>query len=521
MLYTLNTDIYVNGFTINELNCIQNPIAGACSAYNYDYYYYTGFICSIINNWGRKENRYINFEQYLELHNKALDLLSIHLHSQRIETKEEFLTLIKESLLKRIPIILKVKYNAIFYSQYYKSQIEQDYHVLLVDSYNTDTGIITVKDTSFFRGSSILKTDADILYPVALTEDMVFDMLTKTCADGVYNPDELLIYTVEQDKNASTTTKIDLLEFAISSYKNEKNLFVSLLEKLEENQDRIVRDFEDINRFFSGSIEGMFKVLYLWLEEAKADDVLEEFRKFGSDYITCRKRIMYYIYKKSMSGRTGQKDTTEDEIHKIESYDAKLMSYLKTFKLTYLKEVEEDRIYVNLEQLYNNKALSSTAGADTLADISGTGVYFYIPEFRNLIKNEGYRHFLDEAEETKSDNISCNGQSITIEKGIYKKLSILACAEYGSYKESIGLYLDEQEKSTLPFHVSDFYANPGFGERTFCFGEAYQKNGETVEKLNFLSRIFRYDIILNEKEINRIQLPVRKNIHIFAITLGR
>lgn len=515
MLLSLNTDMYADGYTINEFDCGQIPVAGACSAYGYDYYYYAGFVMSIVNNWDNEETGFQTFDEFINYSSRALSVLSLKFQLHKVESKEDFLSLINEMLSRKIPIVIKVKYNALYYHRYYMSKAGDDEHILLIDSYNTDTKIITVRDTTFLRGTAVLKTDSDPLFPLALTEDSVWDILRRTCNHEVYDANERLIFSIIQE-DKSKIGELQLLDYAIESCKRKKNLFAEFIRNQSNNMERIVQQFEDLNRRFVGSLGSLFKILEMWLTDREKLDKVDEVKQFADKYLKQRKVIFFSLYKNSLVGNAIKSEKLERNISTVEEEDAALAKLLETIRNSCFQAENDNYSTVNLNRFYNNKAFWDGMSSVIEADLSGTGLCFCMPEYSKLVTEDNWTNGIDESQ---YDNISCEGQKIEFTKGKYKKILILACSEYGSYKESISSYLSEQQKDVVSFWVSDFYMNPIFGERTFCYGETYQKKESSLEKESFLSRIFKYDIRLNGEEIDSIVLPKRKNIHIFAIQL--
>lgn len=507
MLHRVEMDLYKQGFSIDELNCLDIPLAGACSILSYDYYYYYGLIVSIMTNWGSMDS--ISWDGW-EFERQALNIMKLGLEAYEIKSEEDFYAAVEMFLKEKIPFVVPVKYNKIFYNRYYENSNGELYHYYLITEYNTDTNVMVARDSSYFRGMEILNTDSDILFPVPLKREMLWEIFERS------NPKKQFLRIKKQDLDFNIT-KHDIIQYALNSYKNENQILKSIIgdQQLLNNS---FKNFEVFNRKFYGSVKAILRVLKLWFHEENANQ--EELISLEAECRDCRRMIILGLYKAVLANKEISVQQREEYIKQIEKSDALLMEALEKFDAQYLQKNEVCK-EIDLEAFYNNRAFEYEDINSFDADISGNGIFFYDSVARKLpLINNTIPFCANILNQNKGfDNISCTGQEIVIPAGKYTKMVILACSEYGSYKEVIKLCKNHEVVQEADFHVSDFYAPPIYNEKVFYSGDTYQRGNGKVEKLDFASRIFSYMILMDNNEIDSIILPNRRNIHIFSCTL--
>ena len=119
------------------------------------------------------------------------------------------------------------------------------------------------------------------------------------------------------------------------------------------------------------------------------------------------------------------------------------------------------------------------------------------------------------------DNISCLGQEIYFQNDKYNEIMLLGSCEFGSFREDILLYQDDELKQKLQVCFTDWVLAPEFGEEILWQGKMLIKEGKgygfsKVYSTHLLGQ--RY-FIQGNHEINKIKLPECPNMHIFAISL--
>ncbi len=522
-MYTLDLDLYLKGYSIEEFNCLNIPMAASCGCYNYENYFYYGFLTAVQYNWSNKsyKDNYFKTESVIDDIGLVLEELGMHLEKHYPKTQEEFVNLIVSSLKEDKPVMMCVKYNALFYHKYFENANGDDLHFMVISQYNEKTHVIRIHDSSFLRGVNVMANDSDILFPLSLKEEMVWEIWNQTNKDADDRRKKIYdgIYVLELNEDAKHLNETKLLSYAIQCMEKNGDLFKEFIISTGDKEYGIdiQRNFEYFEKKFVGCINGMFRSIRYWLDKRNLsipDDVLVEYSKR-------RKEVFMKVYKMNLRKRFMEQEKIELLLQSIEEQNNKLISYLKMLAGE-LTEEEEINIPIKIDQYFSNQAFGKIIDSQCTADISGTGIYFIMSE--SLLKSKAvqskmqYRFPCVHIGSGK-DNISCNGETVLIPEGRYKKIKILACSEYGSYKEVLKYGYMDQELMEEDFWVSDFYLSPIYCEHTYCTGDSYQNTDGNLEKLEFKSRIFEYQIFVKDELIDRIVLPDRKNIHIFAITL--
>jgi len=181
--------------------------------------------------------------------------------------------------------------------------------------------------------------------------------------------------------------------------------------------------------------------------------------------------------------------------------------------------------YICLDEYFNNQGFSEIMTLDCKAEFSNVGRYFLN---KNLpIENEwsvdNMKFRFPEVSEAKFDNISCSGDSITIEtEDFYSAIMFLGSAEFGNHSEEILLEYNDgtSEEVTIEF-TSWLGSKPTFGECVAWSGKAAVRGDTGVVVYPFPVHIYANAYIINNRKlIRKLILPQCPNIHVFSITLA-
>lgn len=517
MVYDLGTDFYRDGVSIKEFNCLQIPIAAAVGCYDYDNFFKFLFLTSVYSNWG-KEDCFVDIapdDTRIEESATVLNLLGFRLQKYAPQDKENFLNLVKSSIMNDIPVLLLAKYNAMFFNIYYMSETGNKWHFLLVDKWNSHTQTFTVRDSSFLRG--IVEEGNDIMFPITLTEDMLWEIHEKTDYGNVNEQTNMYLYTVERKEGKALLTNKDMFDYMDKEFQEQQNHFAIYMRNLNRIKNKIVDNYENVCRRYYGHVNALCRFASEWLEIG-----MEEKEFNLNEYIRLRKKKINFAYKKFMAENDLSDKELEEIAETIIKDDNELIEYLRQLANDKFKNQESqiDWKHVDIKAHYNNRAIETVMREDTIADISNTGIYLVIK--KDTIDEAFIRKGMQNVDmgvvnERNMDNVSCKGQKICIEKGIYKQLRLYACAEYGSFKTKIEFYLENEKKGEANINVSDFYMNAVFGEKLFCKGLTFQKSNGVTSQMNFSSRIFEYTLEMPDCEVGTIVLPNIRNVHIFNV----
>lgn len=514
MIYSLDLPLYKNGYTIQEFNCIDTPICAACSYYNNDNYFLIGFLLAIKYNWENNEFdiSYRSANEIMKEYTDLLHMMGIQLHSEDVNNKEQLLTVIHEKIKNKNPVLLLTKYKHLYYSPYFMDDEGDRYHLLVIDKYNSKTGIITVRDSAALNGINLLNDEISVLFPIAMKENDICEIWQNTKSENDN------IYFLEKINDGMGVENV--LNTWKNVIKHGNNSFSYFAKKIINYKEVLSTEYSYFYKRFIGCISGIFKIIRYFCDKENFD-FEEHFSILKKEYIERRCKFLNVLTKFAVSGimpDTVKLNKMSDEIIELDKHY--LNEILKKCSELFCRKEVYDYTPLNIEIKFNNKAFESNAGIEP--NISGNGIYFVIPQAEiesRINKNKTFFKLGDFTNTVGYDNISCTGQSISIGSQHCKRLSILACSEYGSYEEELCLKKNGVEIEKIKFTVSDFYMNPIYNEEIFCSGQTFQHFAGGTKQLDFTSKIFEYRLYPKNEEFDEIVLPKRRNIHIFAITL--
>lgn len=509
MIYSLELDLYKDGMNIDMIDCVNIPVAAASGYYKRKNYFYYIMLVAMNNNWFHVIPNYkLNFLQRI---NSALNFIGIVMKPHKAENAEAVLKQIQESLKKKIPVALYIKYNAAYYNNFYKDETFTGKHIILIDKWNDQTGIYTIRDSAYLRESNVWAVESECLFPICFPEEQLMQLWRDSFCEDDENTQ--YVYTIEQYEKKEVSCITILEDLTSRDYRN--NQFSHFIRNYRKRAD-MYWNFD--KRDFVGNIQAIMKILEDWGKEEEIDlPAWHDLMNQKDEYMNTRELIFNKLYKFHLRNKELSENSICELIEKNEKNDKVFFESIKRFCDEYkTKRSEVTAFDIDIAKVFNNEAIAYRADYNCSADISGTGVFFYFDQLQNL--EDGKAWITPKTADGQFDNISCSGQEICYQNSIYHKLVLLACSEYGDYTEKIKFYKDNHLAFEKEVSFSDFFANPKYNEKKCYIGDAYFKEeNETLRKLEFTSKIFKYEIFLPQKESNKIILPLRRNIHIFGM----
>jgi len=171
-------------------------------------------------------------------------------------------------------------------------------------------------------------------------------------------------------------------------------------------------------------------------------------------------------------------------------------------------------IFCDLKPYFNNKGFQDDSG-NLKADFTGTGEFFLTEGLpRERFWQVGTMAFeFPMLQIEQYDNISCDGQQITIQSHTAQCVMILGSGDWGSPSEKITvLYVDNDTEEIIVEFSEWVYKEPIFGELKVWTG----KNSSQDDVSIFANRFF----LTKPKAIKSIKFPCSPSLHIFALSLG-
>lgn len=213
-------DYYIDGFNVEQVNCLDLSIAGACGCYNKEFYFYYLFLLSIQDNWIGKTDT-----------NKILQKIGLTSYQHHVISEKELLDNIYSAINLKKPVLLPVKYNKLFFDAKYNRN-NNTMHLLLITGYDKENELIKVRDFLFARNlvQAILNKKVDVLADLTIT--------TKQLCDIYFESEEKNIMLIIQRIGNSVITSYNELigyylrkvQITVENYYNYVNLYSMSLE---------------------------------------------------------------------------------------------------------------------------------------------------------------------------------------------------------------------------------------------------------------------------------------------------
>lgn len=179
-------------------------------------------------------------------------------------------------------------------------------------------------------------------------------------------------------------------------------------------------------------------------------------------------------------------------------------------------------IFVDISNYLNNQGMDKVYNEKSKANIDYAGLYFLVEEDfdKNLWNVDGCVYKLQPINEEKNDNISCEGQKISVEENRYSNIMLLTCSLWNEFDEEV---IFEYQDGSIEKKVL-FFPNHSVPKEELSIAW----KGKSVKRSKGNTFIHRkvphiYSItntLSTEKVLKSIILPDNPNIRIFAISLG-
>ncbi len=512
MIKSLDISMYEDGYDVAQVDCLHNPVAAATGYFSrINYFYYCmlhGLLCIME---GYDEHTFYN------RCNKVLEIIGLKLNIIDITSNmEENIELIKKSIDNDKPIIVITKYNALFYNAYYRNTEFKSNHGIIVNAINTENCTVGIKEMTLLRDTGLLRENTDVHYSLQITYDILKNIIVDSNEQFILEGSQFQnkIYYIEN--NSCKNVLLKVLKVAVLWSEQGKDELLNYIENDSLKYD-FLHEYKYLRMRFYGSLVAFFSALRkILVLNSMSIDRLETIEK---NCLSNRNTVISTLY---MNAKRGENilDNVKDEFCVMVKKDIyNLVCYLKNNIDNYTYD-EYKTEFIDISRIYNNRAFEKDIRNKSDADITGEGTHFLEENIRREIewKKGDFSFFLYNT--LYNDNISCDGQIIKINKKqeIYK-IDFLMCSEYGSYVEKCKIKYESGLEYEIELMVSDFYQPAIYDEFLFWSGIALNRKNGITSKHSFPARLFAKSYSIPHGKIIEIQLPKKKNVHIFAISL--
>lgn len=516
---TLEIDMYKDGFSIESVDCVHGPIAAATGYYSYEYYFYYNFLHCIY--WQTSVLDELELSSYASkiLKNMGLELKEIDCIDL---SDDEAILNMSKTITGGMPIVLVTKYNALFYSMWYKNNEFKTKHAIIINEYLETNRTFGIKESTLLRGYIDSNKNTDSFFQLHITDTMLFDIWViankQFCEEQ--SPYYKKFYAVIENTQASVDPNTILTQ-AIKIFDNWNNGLSNIIciwnNELINSIDDYVEQFRDYRLRYCGSLKPIYSLLYSCCEDNTV--MRQNVAEIEERHTEVRRRVINVLQASYLRNTPLSEEKVEDLNRMLMNTDNEMISLIKSF-IKNDAELDRQYHYIDISGIYNNQAFDSCISNDSVASISHNGIYFIVDKNLccNKVWNQRNFKFLYSYNPEQYDNVYCNGQTIICNVEA-SEISILACAEYGDFQVPIKLEFENGKQTDINADFSDFYQPPKYKERTFWSGVAAEKSNGEAYQSSFCARLFSKSYKIKKNVIKKIQLPVCKNVHIFAITL--
>jgi len=285
---------YFDGYAVNQINCIDLPIAGAAGAFDSNNYFYYCFYVSFMNNWKLTNSKHLN---YIDRCNYILQKFGLQLEPCRINNSTHLISFIKESIDSSFPILLIMNYYTLYYSGKYQSDTRS--HGTIVNGYDDSKSLLVLTDINAVDDKPIQQhLKVYPLYTMYMKESHLKDLWLETTEyyKSIGSPFTNIVYRmVRNNHHLNIENYSDLLSDILARgdnpLSNDKLIdfidnYNNLLQSLTED------DMWAIRNEYVSSLDALFKCFEKILLELLIDqETTEAFLKFKGEFISHRSMV--------------------------------------------------------------------------------------------------------------------------------------------------------------------------------------------------------------------------------------
>ncbi|WP_313558763.1 hypothetical protein [Ruminiclostridium cellobioparum] len=522
----LDIDIYKNGFSADSVDCINGPVAAAAGYYSYEFYFYYCFLHCIYIQTSICDKLYneLNLDEYatLILENMGLALRKIDCTDM---SDIEVISNISKVIMDGMPVVLVTKYNSLFYNTYYKSDTFKMNHAFIINEYLDDKNVFGIKESTLLRNIIDAYKNTDIFFPLHITEAMLSDIWKIANEQFILENSAFYkkFYSLEKKTHKVINTNFILMH-AMKIFDNWNNELINFIDNYDKdgNFNKSTTEIDGLIEYFRkrycGTLKPIYNLLYSCCDEDSAG--YRKISEVEDRQFNLRTVVLTTLHKAMLKKRILPEDKRQKLKADVIDTDNEMISLINSF-IVDDGGAGVDYHYIDISKMYNNQAFANCISDDSVASLTHDGLHYIIDNnvCCNTVWNQGNFSFIYEYKPEQYDNIACDGQTIAINGVEASKISLLACAEHGDFQLPINIEFENEEKIHIQADFSDFYIPPKYGEKIFWSGIAARRVDGKTHKFQFNGRLLAKTYEFRKKRVRKIELPVCKNVHIFAITL--
>lgn len=330
----LNIDYQIGIYSVEVNNCIDYNIAGAVSFFEKDFFQlYCGF-------WGLFSN--FHSCDYEKIRNKILNIFELELSTMTVSDSSALISLIKQKINDRNPVLVNVPNSVLFYSIMYKNpNVTKLNHSFIINGYDDEREVFFIRENSINTELLSILTPSQPFSEYFLTYDMMEKIYydTKEILSDKKSLNFFFQFIYQKKlKNINEVYKT-FVNYCIECFSNINDLLYKEIEKL-----LITKTYSLIysNEQFRRTTIHSMRVLCEQIKALLPIDEIYEFTILHNDYIKFREKNVNVLAKNSIKESIFNEDYFLQILNQLKKFNTEISLYCK--KITNINKNTEVRL---------------------------------------------------------------------------------------------------------------------------------------------------------------------------------
>lgn len=318
-------------YDTTQLICTDKMFAVAAGSFDRQIYQFFCCLNSFYCSW---DTEIAIHKTNLQVICQILKDLKIGLRTILISDAKIMIPTIHNALSQSYPVLLRVRNNALFFSENYKKKDFVKNNYLLICGYNTENLTLLLLEQEHLMNDFLIRYNATSKKLIQL--QITQKMLVQIWEDSKESGEPFLMYIMIPQRS-----------FTIPNY---EYFIEMLLDKFEVSQSRlevfidlctiasISYSMEDNIRNFCGSITVLFSTLEKAFDLSSDNSIYEYYTATKKEYISFRKSLLTRISVEISKKGYLQKDAAESMKEKVKQIDKKLVDMIKVIQMRFCKK---------------------------------------------------------------------------------------------------------------------------------------------------------------------------------------
>lgn len=330
----LNIDYQIGIYSVEVNNCIDYNIAGAVSFFKKDFFQlYCGF-------WGLFSNFYnCNYD---EIRNKILNIFELGLSTTTVSDSGELISLIKQKINDKNPVLVNVPNSVLFYSIMYKNpNINKLNHSFIINGYDDEREVFYIRENSINTELLSILTPSQPFSEFYLTYDMMEKIYYDTKEIHADKKGMNFFFQFVYKKKQVNINKVykTFINYCIELFSNINDLLYKEIENIF-----VTNTYSSIysNEQFRRTTIHSMRVLCEQIKTLLPINEVSEFTTLYNEYIKFREKIVNILAKNSIKKSIFKEDYFVQILNQLKKFNIEISLYCK--KITNINKDNEVRL---------------------------------------------------------------------------------------------------------------------------------------------------------------------------------